>query len=222
MSELVLPQISRLLELAGPTRDDVLEEIEEHGREIEFPTVGNEVGSLFRLCARMVDAESIFEFGSGFGYSAYWFAEALPDDGRIVLTEHDADELELAQEYFERGEMDHKAVFEQGNALEIIEEYDGPFDVVLIDHQNWRYEAAFDAIRDKVSPGGVVLADNVIVAADLLQTNELVSILDGESPDNVNKHTRGIADYYHRLQSDPEFETILLPVGEGVMVSYKR
>jgi caffeoyl-CoA O-methyltransferase len=221
MSELVSTQVSRLLELAGPTRDNVLDDMEEHGREIEFPTVGNEVGSVFRLCARMVDAESIFEFGSGFGYSAYWFAEALPDDGQIVLTEHDADELELAQEYFERANMDHKAVFEQGDALETIEKYDGPFDIVLIDHQNERYEEAFEAVRNKVPPGGVVVADNVIMAADFLQTDKIVAILEGESPDNVSEDSRGIADYYLRLQSDPEFETSLLPVGEGVTVSYK-
>lgn len=222
MSELVSEGVHRLLELAGPTGDDVLNDMEEHGQEIGFPTVGSEVGGFLRLCARMVDAESIFEFGSGFGYSAYWFADALSDDGRIVLTEHDADELELAQEYFEQGGMDHKAVFEQGDALEIIEEYAGPFDVVLIDNQNRRYEEAFDAVHNKVSPGGVVIADNVIVAADHLQTDTLVEILDGESPDEVNEHTRGIADYYRRIRSDPEFETSLVPIGEGITVSFKK
>lgn len=222
MSELVSEDVSRLLELVGPSGDDVLNNMEEHGQEIGFPTVGSEVGGFLRLCARMVDAESIFEFGSGFGYSAYWFADALSDDGRIVLTEHDADEIELAEEYFEQGDREHKAVFEQGDALEIIEEYDGPFDVVLIDHQNQRYEEAFDAVRNKVSSDGVVIADNVIVAADYLQTDLLVEILDGESPDDVNEDTRGIADFYRRLRSDPEFETSLVPIGEGITVSFKQ
>ena len=195
--------------------------MEEHGHETGFPTVGTEVGGVLRLCARMVDASSVFEFGSGFGYSAYWFAAALPENGQIVLTEHDADELELAREYFDRGDMSHKAVFEQGDALDIIEEYDGPFDVVLIDHQNCRYKDGFEAVRDKISPGGIVIADNVIVSADHLQTDELISLLDGESLDNVDEHTRGIADYYLSLQSDPVFETCALPVGEGITVSYK-
>ena len=221
MSELVSTPVSQLLELTGPTKDDILNEMEEHGHESGFPTVGTEVGGVLRLCARMVDASSVFEFGSGFGYSAYWFAAALPEDGQIVLTEHDADELELAREYFDRGDMSHKAVFEQGDALDIVEEYNGPFDVVLIDHQNYRYKDGFEAVRDKISPGGIVIADNVIVSADHLQTDELISLLDGESLDNVDEHTRGIADYYLSLQSDPVFETCALPVGEGITVSYK-
>jgi predicted O-methyltransferase YrrM len=67
-----------------------------------FPTVGAAVGGWRALLARAVDAERVFEFGSGFGYSAYWFARELPADGEVVLTEIDEDELDQAREYLEK------------------------------------------------------------------------------------------------------------------------
>jgi predicted O-methyltransferase YrrM len=94
-----------------------------------------------------------FEFGSGFGYSAYWFARALPDDGAVVLTDLDEANLDRAREYLERGGPADLATFEVGDALATAERYDGPFDVVCLDLEKYQYEAAFETMRDAVRPG---------------------------------------------------------------------
>jgi len=116
-------------------------------------TVGPAVGGWLRLLARSIDAERVFEFGSGYGYSAYWTAPALPEDGEIVLTEIDADELDDARENLERGGFADRARFEHGDAIETVERYDGPFDLVLIDNEKHRYAEAFEAVREKVPVG---------------------------------------------------------------------
>ncbi|HET7323289.1 MAG TPA: O-methyltransferase [Halococcus sp.] len=216
MTEMVSETVNRLLRLATPEMDDVLEEMETYARESGFPTVGPEVGAFYRLCARLVDAKSVFEFGSGYGYSAYWVAPVLPSDGCVVLTEHDSDELDMAREYLSRGGYADRAVFEEGDALEIIEHYDGPFDLVLVDNENDQYVETFETVRDKVPSGGMVFADNVITASGQFTPEDLLAVLDDEEG---TAYTRGIADYYRRVRNDPEFETVLLPIGEGVLVS---
>ena len=221
MSELVSTPVSQLLELTGPTKDDILNEMEEHGHESGFPTVGTEVGGVLRLCARMVDASSVFEFGSGFGYSAYWFASVLPPDGEVILTEIDSDELDLARDFLADGDLADRAVFEEGDAIEIVDTHEGPFEVVLIDNEKHRYVEAFEAVRGKVPVGGMVLADNTMRAGPVVDFDDLRDLLAGGDPADKSEGTRGIAAYIERVRADPEFETVLLALGSGVAVSYR-
>ena len=220
MVDVLTDDIVRFVRAVGPDPDETLREMDEYADREGFPHVGPEVGACLRVLARACDAERIFEFGSGYGYSAYWMARALPEDGTIVLTEIDEDELELAREYMTRGGYDDLARYELGDALETIEAYDGPFDVVLIDHQKHRYEEAFEAVREQVPVGGVVIADNAITGGPI-EFEKLLERVDGGEPDDETEATRGIGDYLERVTSDPDFETIVLPLGEGIAVSYR-
>ncbi|MFB6142497.1 MAG: O-methyltransferase [Halorientalis sp.] len=209
----------------GPAPDAVIAEMDERAEREGFPTVGPAVGGWLQVLARLVGARRVFEFGSGFGYSAYWFARALPADGEVVLTEVDADELELAREYLARGGFDDLARYELGDAVETVADVAGPFDVVLLDNEKHRYREAFEAVRPKVAEGGVVVADNAMAGAgvDFTAVEELLArdkvSDDGEDDVAVGESTRGVAAYLRRVRSDPDFETALLPLGEGVAVS---
>ena len=95
---------------------------------------------------------------------------------------------------------------------------DGPFDAVLIDHQKDRYAEAFEAVRPKVSVGGVAVADNVMWGP--VDFDTLRDFLErGETPDA--KLMRGVAEYLAAVRDDPGFETVALPVGKGLAVSYR-
>jgi len=221
MDENPLPDVTeRFVHTVGPDRDEILREMDARADDEGFPTVGPAVGGWLGLLARAVDARRVFEFGSGFGYSAYWFARALPDDGEVVLTEIDADELADARDYFERGGLTGKARFEHGDAIEIVEDHDGPFDAVLIDNEKTRYVEAFEAVRGKVSPGGMVFADNAMTAG-IVDFEGVLAMVEDEDPGNVSESTRGIGEYIRHVRGDPDFETGVLPLGEGVAVSLR-
>jgi predicted O-methyltransferase YrrM len=209
--------VRRYLRAVGPDHDPIQAEMAEHAAEQGFPIVGPEAGGVLRLLARLTGAESVFEFGSGFGYSASWFLRGM-DGGRVVLTEHDADELDLAREFLDRAGETDRAVFEAGDAVGIVDGYDGPFDVVLVDHQKRRYAEAFGKVRGKVAPGGAVVADNLLRGpADY---DALLAYLEGEAdlPD-ADGDTRGIADYLDAVRAAEGFETVALPVGSGLAVT---
>lgn len=220
MSDIVPTATEEFVRAVGPDPDETQIEMHEYAVEHDFPHVGPEVGGWLALLARMVDAQRIFEFGSGYGYSAYWFSQSLPADGEIVLTEFDEDELDMARDYMARGGFDGIAQFEHGDAMETIERYDGPFDVVLIDHQKHRYKDAFDAVRDKVAPGGLIVADNAMTAG-IIEFDKLLERMQGGSPE-INENTQGIAEYLETVRGDPAFETSILPLGEGLAVSHKQ
>ncbi len=220
MDQTPLPDVTeQFARSLAPERDDIVAEMDERADREGFPTVGPAVGAWLRLLARLTDAERVFEFGSGFGYSAYWMAPALPGDGQLVLTEIDAEELDAAREYFRRGGYADRAVFEHGDAIDTVSRYDGPFDIVLVDNEKDRYVEAFEAVREKVPVGGVVAADNAVEAAPL-DFADVRALLAGESVE-ASDESRGVAAYLERVRDDPDFETGLLPLGEGVAVSVR-
>jgi len=179
----VSQDVARLTEAVGPERDAVIRGMETQVDQEGFPAVGTEVGGWLHFLTRLVGAKRVFEFGSGFGYSAYWFVRALPEDGMVVLTEIDADELDQARAYFDQGGFSDRAQFEEGDATEIAERYDGPFDIVLIDNEDTRYIEAFKTIRGKLRPGSLVIADNTIVA-EPIDTDDVLAVVEGEeAPD---------------------------------------
>ena len=208
-----------LAETLAPQTDDVIDAMDERADAEGFPTVGPAVGGWLRFYARAIDAARIFEFGSGYGYSAYWMAPAVPADGEIVLTEVDADELEDARGNLAAGDYADCAEFEHGDAIETIERYDGPFDLVLIDNEKTRYREAFEAVREKVASGGIVVADNAIDGGgiDAVAVRELLT---GER-DAGSDTSEGIASFVRAIHGDPRFSASLLPVGEGVVVALR-
>ena len=232
----------------GPEPDAVLEAMECRAEATDFPTVGPAVGGWLRALAGLVDAERVFEFGSGFGYSAYWFLGGMAEDGEIVLTEVDAEELDAAREYLERGGYADRARFEAGDAVEIVEGYEGPFDVALLDNEKHRYVEAFEAVRPKLPVGGLVVADNAIEGPYEFGTLRRLVAAGGDGDGNRGSNgdgegdgdgdgggdrggdggrlddphadaARGIAAYLEHVRSAAGFETTLLPVGEGLAVT---
>ena len=215
----VLPDAVRdVVAAAGPEPSPTQREMEAYAEETDFPVVGPEVGGMLAVLARAVGAERVFEFGSGFGYSATWFAGAVPDDGQVVLTEVDADELEMAREYLAEAGLAGRVEFEHGDALASFERYDGPFDVVLLDHQKSAYSDAIEPVRSKLAPGGLVLADNALQGP--FTVDELAAGFEGEPVGEYADRIEGVVDYLERMRDDPEFETVVLPLGEGLAVSH--
>ncbi|WP_336327485.1 O-methyltransferase [Halovenus sp. HT40] len=218
MTEEVVPsEVTELAGLIGPEPDEIIEVMESHADEQNFPTVGPAVGAWLSVLARTTDAARIFEFGSGFGYSAYWFARGM-EEGEIVLTEINADELDQAEEYFEQADIADQAHFEHGDAIDIVECYDGPFDIVLIDNEKQRYKEALQAVEEKLRSGSLVLADNAITAG-VIDRDDVISLLNGEKVETATEASRGIAEYLAYVRDHDGLETALLPVGEGVAVS---
>jgi len=99
----VFPRIERYPEGLETTRDAVLVDMERLAAESDVPIVGPLVGRTISLLAQSIEAKRILELGSGYGYSAYWFARALPADGELILTEKAPENDARAQEYFRHG-----------------------------------------------------------------------------------------------------------------------
>jgi predicted O-methyltransferase YrrM len=200
---------------------------DEHG----FPAIGREAGGVLRALARMTGATRVFEFGSGYGYSATWFLRGMGPDGRVVCTEHDPEEVALGREFLAEAGLADRVTYHVGDALAAVDraEYaDASFDVVLVDLHKSQYPEAFARVRDRIPVGGVVVADNVLTGpyepADVvegLQATAADADGDGTAPAFEDENLRGIVEYLGRVRADDAFETMTLPVGQGLAISVR-
>lgn len=214
--------VTRFVRAMTPETDAVLAEMRADDVADGFPIVGPEVGATMRLLARLAGVRRAFEFGSGRGYSAYWLAPIVPADGELVLTDFEAENIEKARSYFERGGYADRARFEVGDALETYRSMTGPWDFVLVDNLETQYVETFELVREDVPAGGVICADNVM-AGDAVQEDLALAALEGTPDwDAMDHPTRGVVEYLRTVREDDAFETTLLPVGEGLAVSVKR
>lgn len=236
MSELFLgdhipSHLTRFVDCVRPDSNEALQEMESIAEREGFPIVGPNVGAWLCQFARINGAKRIFEFGSGYGYSACWFSRALPEDGEIILTEGNEENLRQAEEFLTQMDADHNATYEVGDAVDIASRYEGPFDIALLDIEKHQYVDAFEEIRDAIPPGGMVIADNTMSAGreqtdDTVEFETLLTALeDGEEEipnsldEHARKHTQGILDYLHHIRSCADFESTQLPLGDGVTVT---
>jgi len=156
------PKLNEYILNMMPERDDVLKDMEEYARQNDFPIIGPMCGTFLRQFAMAINAKNIFEMGSGYGYSAYWFAGGMEKSGKIICTEGSEKNKKLAIEYLKRGCYDTMVNFHVGYAQDIIKEHDGPFDIILNDVDKEQYPECFDLAVSRLRKGGIFITDNVL------------------------------------------------------------
>jgi caffeoyl-CoA O-methyltransferase len=206
--DIVFPHIERYLEGLETTRDAVLAEMEERATRGDFPIVGPLVGRLLCLLAQSIGARRIFELGSGFGYSAYWFARALPADGELILTEGSARNMAQAEAFFRQGGVRCRARFEVGDAFEVLDRTSGDFDIIFNDIDKDRYPVAFSRAVPRIRAGGYFISDNMLWGGRV-------------AGDPSHPTTQGVLELTRLLFAAPDLYTTILPVRDGVSVSLK-
>ncbi len=206
--DIVFPSIERYLEGLDGDRDTVLLEMEQLAAASDFPIVGPLVGRTLGLLARSIGARRVVELGSGFGYSALWFARSLPEDGELILTDGSARQSEQAREFLRRGGVRCRVRCEVGDALEILERIPDDFDIVFNDIDKEHYPAVFPKAIPRVRVGGYFLSDN------MLWGGRVVS-------DRSHASTRGVVELTRLLLGAPSLYTVILPIRDGLSVSLR-
>ena len=150
----VNPAIEKYMRsLAGRTDHPVLAEMEAVAEKNNFPIVGRLVGVFLQTLAKTVGAENIFEFGSGYGYSAYWFAKAVPASGKVICTDGDPLNKGKAEQYLGAAGLWDKVDFRVGMAQEIFPQTEGLFDICYNDADKGDYPEIWRMAKERVRPG---------------------------------------------------------------------
>jgi len=200
------PKINDYLMSLSREDDRHILEMERIARENGFPIVERLVGRLLFMLTKLKDPRLIVELGSGFGYSAYWFARAL-NKGRVVLTDYSAENMEYAKNLLRETGLIRKAEFRVGNALEIAGEYKD-IDILFIDIDKHQYLDAVRALIPNLNRNALIIADNTLWYGRVTEKTR-------------DKETLGIKRFNKYLFEHRDFMTVIVPLRDGVLIAYK-
>ncbi len=198
-----------LKNLALRGEDPLLAEMHTLAAERGFPIVGPEVGRFLAQLVHLTGAKRIFELGSGFGYSALWFARALGDEGEVYCTDGDVANIELAKGFHARADVFDQVTYLTGYAQDLLQVTPGLFDIIFCDVDKEQYPDVYELLRRHLRVGGAFVIDNLI--------------WDGKvaDPDNRDESTQGVRAFTDRMWDSPEFLSSLLPIRDGVGLSVR-
>jgi caffeoyl-CoA O-methyltransferase len=207
-------EITKYAELHTSAETDLLYRIHrETYVRMPFPRMlsGHLQGRLLSFISQAAKPKTILEIGTFTGYSAICLAEGLADDGLLYSIEINEELEEQLINLFAEAGLNDRIKLLIGNALEVIPEIPGSFDLVFLDADKENYPQYYNMIIDRLNPGGIILADNVLWSGKVLS----------DAPDS-DMETNGIKQFNHMVMHDERVENLLLPFRDGLMMIRKR
>lgn len=212
--DIVHPAVERYLaELAAADDEPVLLEMERLAADEGFPIVGRLCGRYLEVLARSISAGTVFEMGSGFGYSAYWFSRAVGPEGTIHLTDGDPANEPRALDFLGRAGLAGPVRYHVGDAFDVLEATPGTFDVVYVDIDKVDYLRAWELGRQRVRVGGYYVCDNMLWSGRV--TAEV------HEEDDRPEWTRAIAATNRAIAADRAFRATINPTRDGVVAALR-
>lgn len=195
-----------------PPREPELLAMEAYAEANDFPIIGPVCGYYCYQLARMIGAKSIFELGSGYGYSTAWFAKALKENGGGIV-HHTVWDEELSQQarshLVKLGSAD-LVQFHVSEAVAALKQTDGPFDIIFNDIDKQDYPASLSIVKEKLRPGGLLIIDNMLWHGRIFDKTD------------VSPATMGVHEFTKQITQDKDWVVSLAPIRDGMIVAYKK
>ncbi|MDS1029888.1 O-methyltransferase [Bacillota bacterium LX-D] len=180
---------------------------EEKVRKDVCPSIGLDIGNLLYLLIQMINAKKVVEFGTCLGFSTIWLAEALEKtNGHLISIENSPRLANETKKNLELAGLSHRVEIINNKANSIFTELEGPFDLILQDAAKDIYLPMLDICVEKLRPGGLLISDDVLFP--------IVS---------ARKKQRELLENYNKsLFNHPLLESTILPLGDGLAISFKK
>lgn len=209
MSYLFTDNLAKYLESHIMERHFIFKEMELFADEHDYPIVGPQVGQLLYLLTKISKAKNVFEVGSGFGYSALWFAVAMEENGTVICTEYDEKNINRGKEYLRSIDTLRSSIeFRSGNGIDLLRESNDQYDIIFNDANKEDYPKIFEIAKTKLKKNGLLIADNVLWRGQITNSD----------PDNK---TAGVIQYNKAIFNSEDFFSSIIPIRDGVSVSVK-
>jgi predicted O-methyltransferase YrrM len=207
---LLPPAVESYLQQLLPARPRIFAEMEARAAREKFPIIGPQTGALLALLIKISGVRTVFEMGSGFGYSAAWMASALPSGGAITLTDGDSGRLSAA-----RGNLAELAPPVQlkwvcGDSLALLEKSHTFYDLIFCDVDKEAYPDAFKIASGLLVPGGLFVCDNTLWQGRVAAPGAM-------APDTRAIHTMNQMAYGH-----PDYDCSIVPIRDGVLIARRH
>mgnify|MGYP001819205546 CR=1 FL=1 len=172
---------------------------------------GHYQGRILSMISKLINPKSILEIGTYTGYSALCLAEGMQQSGELHTIDINEELFDFQRKYFDKSGYGEQIFQHLGNALDIIPKLNKTFDLVFIDADKENYVNYFNVIIDIMTPGAIILSDNVLWSGKVLETKYK----------KEDTSTPALIEYNKLLKEDKRVETVMLPIRDGLTISRK-
>ena len=206
-------RITEYLHSLEKSRGELLDTIEKKAIEDGIPIIRSETAALLRSLTAALRPENILEIGTAVGYSALQMCQVMPANCHITTIEKYEKRIPEAKENFRKAGEESRITFLEGDADMWLKELKGKqFDLVFMDAAKGQYLNWLPLLLDLMPVGAVLISDNVLQDGDVVQSRFAVQRR------NRTIHSR-MREYLYELKHMEEFETAVIPIGDGVTIS---
>ena len=206
-------RITEYLHSLETSRGELLDTIEKKAVEEGVPIIRSETAALLRSLTAALRPENILEIGTAVGYSALQMCQVMPENCHITTIEKYEKRIPEAKENFRKAGEESRITFLEGDADMWLKELKGKqFDLVFMDAAKGQYLNWLPLLLDLMPVGAVLISDNVLQDGDVVQSRFAVQRR------NRTIHSR-MREYLYELKHMEEFETAVIPIGDGVTIS---
>ncbi len=191
-----------------------LDEIEACANETRVPVIRKSTQSLLKFLLACAKPKNILEVGTAIGFSALLMSEYAPEGCHITTIEKYEKRIPVARENFRRAGREEAITLLEGDAAELLQELEGPYDMIFMDAAKGQYIHFLPDTLRLLSNGGILISDNVLQDGDVVESRFAVTRR------NRTIHAR-MREYLYELKHHPQLETCILPVGDGVALSVR-
>ena len=192
-----------------------LDEIEQYAIDTQVPIIRKSMQSLLKFLLAYTKPRNILEVGTAIGFSALLMNEYSPEGCKITTIEKYEKRIPIAKENFKHAGAEENITLLEGDATEILKQLEGSYDLIFMDAAKGQYIHFLPDILRLLPKGGLLISDNVLQDGDVVVSRFAVTRR------NRTIHAR-MREYLFELKHNPELETVILPVGDGVTLSVKR
>ncbi len=210
MGEILVDHVEQYVASLVPQSDLVLQEMERVAEQRRIPIIGPAVGRFLFQLGRMIGARTVFEMGSAIGYSTIWWARAVGEGGRVVYTDGDRKNADEARRYLGRAGVASRVDVRVGDALELLSEEKGRYDIIFNDVDKEDYPRVFRLAVPRVRSGGLFISDNSLWHGRV-----------GQPVKETDVHTHAVLQFNRLMYESKELFTTILPLRDGVAVGLK-
>ncbi len=169
---------------------------------------GHPQGRILSLLSKIIKPKRILEIGTYTGYGTICLAEGLSEDGKIITIDKNEEIIDFQNKYFEKSGYRDKIIQLNGEALDLIETLDDKYDIIFLDADKENYINYYKAVSDKIVKGGILITDNVLWSGKVLEPSKSSDI-----------ETEILNKFNQLLKKDKKFETVIIPIRDGVSIS---
>ena len=168
---------------------------------------GHFQGRLLSFLSKLVSPNKILEIGTYTGYGTLCLAEGLADGGKIFTIDRNEELLKIQNKYFEESGNRDRIIQLTGNAIDILDNLNQNFDLIFIDADKENYIKYFQLVSEKLNPNAIIISDNVLWSGKVI------------NGDNNDEETNTLKKFNKILNENIKFETIILPLRDGISIS---